>query len=55
MMPWINSDNYTECMDAINNSSAQIMMGHLEINGFEMHRGQICDAGFVQTCSLNLI
>ena len=46
MMPWINSDNYTECMDAINNSSAQIMMGHLEINGFEMHRGQICDVGF---------
>jgi len=34
-------------MEAINNSSAQIMMGHLEINGFEMHQhGQICDAGF---------
>ena len=22
------------------------MMGHLEISGFEMHRGQICDYGF---------
>jgi DNA repair exonuclease SbcCD nuclease subunit len=46
MMPWINSDNYTECINAIDNSEAQIMMGHLEINGFEMHRGQICDIGF---------
>jgi len=46
MMPWINSDNYTECMDAIKKSKSQIMMGHLEISGFEMHRGQICDIGF---------
>ena len=46
MMPWINSDNYLECMDAIKETSAEIMMGHLEINGFEMHRGHICDTGF---------
>jgi len=46
MMPWINSDNYLECMDAIKETRAEIMMGHLEINGFEMHRGHICDTGF---------
>ena len=49
MMPWINSDNYSECMDSIKKSKAQIMMGHLEINGFEMHRGHVCDIGFDAT------
>ena len=46
MMPWITSDNYSDCVSAIKNTKAQIMMGHLEISGFEMHRGQICDTGF---------
>ena len=46
MMPWITSDNYSDCVSAIKKTKAQIMMGHLEISGFEMHRGQICDTGF---------
>jgi len=45
MMPWITSDNYTECMDAIKKSSSQIMMGHLEISGFLMNHNQVCDYG----------
>jgi len=45
MMPWITSDNYTECMDAIKKTSSQIMMGHLEINGFLMNYNQVCDYG----------
>ena len=39
MMPWICSDNYTECMDHIQNTKSQVLMGHLEIQGFEMYRG----------------
>jgi DNA repair exonuclease SbcCD nuclease subunit len=45
MMPWINNTNYTDCMDFIKNTDAQILMGHLEISGFEMHQGQWCDTG----------
>ena len=37
MMPWITSDNYSDCVSAIKKTKAQIMMGHLEISGFEMH------------------
>ena len=38
-IPWINSGNYTKSMEMLNNSSAQIAMGHLEIDGFEMYKG----------------
>ena len=39
MMPWINEDNYGECMIAIQNTQCQILMGHLEVKGFEQHIG----------------
>lgn len=38
MMPWINTTNYSSCIDAMKKSSSQIMMGHFEISGFEMQR-----------------
>ncbi len=39
MMPWINEDNYGECMKAIQKTQCQILMGHLEVKGFEQHIG----------------
>ena len=39
MMPWINEDNYGECMKMIQNTQCQILMGHLEIQGFEQYFG----------------
>ena len=44
-MPWINSTNYDESIAEMESTEAQIMMGHLEIAGFEMHRGQVSDHG----------
>ncbi len=46
MMPWINSGNQTQCMDAMRDTKAEVMMGHLEITGFEMHKGAVSDHGF---------
>ena len=39
MIPWICPDNYGECVNTINNTSAEVCMGHFEIAGFAMYRG----------------
>jgi len=39
MIPWICPENYNECLAEIENTSADICMGHFEISGFAMHRG----------------
>lgn len=45
LLPWICDENREDTMAAIQKSSAAIAMGHLELNGFEMHRGQINEHG----------
>lgn len=39
MMPWICPDNYQESVDHMNNTKAELCMGHFEIAGFAMYRG----------------
>lgn len=46
MMPWINSSNYSDCLQTIKSTKSQILMGHLEIKGFEMYRGLVSHDGF---------
>jgi DNA repair exonuclease SbcCD nuclease subunit len=45
MMPWICADNYAECMHAIKSSTARTLLGHLELAGFVMHKGQTSEGG----------
>jgi len=44
-VPWICAENYTECLIALATSNASVCMGHLEIEGFEMHRGMGNEGG----------
>lgn len=46
LSPWICAENYDASAEAFKNTDAQILMGHFEIKGFEMMRGQLCDHGF---------
>ena len=45
MVPWITKDNREECHAAISSSDANILLGHFEIEGFEMMKGMLCDHG----------
>lgn len=45
MLPWICADNYDRSMAEIQNTSATLCMGHLEIAGFAMHRGMPSNEG----------
>ena len=45
-IPWINANNYDESMTALSHSPAQIAMGHVEVNGFEMHKGHFADGSY---------
>lgn len=45
LIPWINASNFKSTTDFMDKSPAQIAMGHLEVAGFEMDRGNICYTG----------
>jgi len=46
-VPWVNQENESETLDAIRNTTAEILLGHIEIKGFQMHRGSLnIDKGF---------
>ena len=45
MLPWICDENREASLYAIRTTSAQIVMGHLELQGFEMFRGSIVSHG----------
>ena len=45
-IPWINAGNYDASMSALAKSQSQIIMGHLEVNGFEMYKGFKADGSY---------
>ena len=45
LSPWICSSNYDASVTAFENTKSQILMGHFEISGYEMMKGQLCDHG----------
>ena len=45
MVPWINSENQFKVMNNLENTKSEVLMGHLEINGFEAHPGHMFEGG----------
>ena len=46
MLPWICAENYEQTMSAIEETNAPYCFGHLELTGYEMYKGSVCDHGF---------
>lgn len=46
LMPWICKDNYEQAMEFISETKAQILMGHLELKGFGMYKGEHNEYGY---------
>tara|TARA_B100001057_G_scaffold405463_1_gene418436 strand:+ start:5821 stop:6867 length:1047 start_codon:yes stop_codon:yes gene_type:complete len=44
-VPWINQSNSEETYSLIDKTKCQVVMGHLELNGFEAHKGYVMDHG----------
>ena len=45
LLPWICDENYEESLRVVTQSSADVCMGHLELNGFEAHPGHVMNNG----------
>jgi len=44
-LPWINESNYIQSLKEIQDTKAQVCMGHLAIQGFEMFAGHVAESG----------
>jgi len=49
MLPWVNNENYAESMQFIKSCKASWLMGHLELDGFEMMKGITNQGGMSST------
>ena len=45
MFPWITRENAEESFHLLRLSKYRVVFGHLELNGFDMHRGVTCHEG----------
>lgn len=45
MCPWLTKENFESSMTAMKSSSAHILCGHFDMQGFEMMRGVLSDHG----------
>tara|TARA_B100000085_G_scaffold282135_1_gene310091 strand:+ start:1720 stop:2763 length:1044 start_codon:yes stop_codon:yes gene_type:complete len=45
VVPWVTPENYEDTKMMLEQETADIVMGHLEIKGFEMHNGHVSDTG----------
>ena len=45
-IPWVNEENREETVRLLNESSSNIMLGHLEVKGASMYRGVACEHGW---------
>lgn len=53
MLPWINRENHEQCLHHLETTTAQTVISHLELAGFEYHIGQVSVEGHIDTALLD--
>lgn len=48
-LPWISQENSERVMRAVSSSRAPALIGHLELKGFQMYKGTVCEEGLDPT------
>jgi DNA repair exonuclease SbcCD nuclease subunit len=46
LLPWVTESNYAASNKAVSQPKASILMGHLEVQGFEQHKGHVSNDGW---------
>ncbi|MAR97410.1 MAG: recombinase [Candidatus Marinimicrobia bacterium] len=49
-VPWICTDNKEQTMQRMEETKAKVVFGHLELNGFKLHRGNVQTHGADKEC-----
>ncbi len=45
LVPWINKDNEKRTLKLVDKTKSEVVMGHLELKGFRIHRGYVMETG----------
>jgi DNA repair exonuclease SbcCD nuclease subunit len=48
LMPWITYSTYQDSVNTLNTTKCSIVMGHFDIQGFEMYRGHVSTEGLTE-------
>ncbi len=48
LVPWINRSNYDDTIKFLETATSEILMGHFEIQGFEVYKGVKFDSGLTR-------
>lgn len=48
LVPWINRDNHDASLKFLETTTAEIILGHFEIQGFEVYKGIVFDSGLTR-------
>ena len=52
-LPWVCADNQSDSISLVKNTTAPILISHLELAGFEMHKGQLSEHGHFEKSDLS--
>lgn len=51
-LPWMCGDNQADAVAMVKNTKATVVLSHLELAGFEMHKGQLSEHGHLELSAL---